>query len=100
MAFPTYVFLYLSFLFLPLSADNVPTITSTPTILMGTAFIPGSHRKSIQGSIITALDGTLTYRVSCPTGTTPGNLWCQKEDLYPALLIHAPGSIFAGSFTP
>jgi hypothetical protein len=74
MAFPTYVFLYLSFLFLPLSADNVPTITSTPTILMGTAFIPGSHRKSIQGSIITALDGTLTYRVSCPTGTTPGNL--------------------------
>jgi hypothetical protein len=73
--------------------------TAQATILVGTAFIPDSHPKSLQASAVTVIDGTLTYRLSCPTGTSPENIACQNENRYPALATYFPGSIFAGAFT-
>jgi hypothetical protein len=78
-------------------ATTQPTIQ--PTVLMGTAFIPDSHPRSLQASVVTKIDGTLTYRLSCPTGTSPENIACRGENRYPALATHSPGSVFAGAFT-
>lgn len=86
------------------SADAKVSRTTSPStgqysVLLDTVFIPDSHPKSLQASAVTEIDGTLTYQLFCPTGSSPDNIACQQESKYPAIASHSPGSVFAGAFT-
>jgi hypothetical protein len=74
-------------------------LAATPSSWLETFFLLDSHPKSLQASFITKISETSTFQLSCPTGTSPDNIACQKENRYPALVSHSPGSVFAGAFS-